>query len=66
MLTETPVGGGYPMVEMARDVTVSVMEISTEFVRPGGKVGDELISVGEVVKMGMSTSHCTLTLLHMG
>jgi acyl-coenzyme A thioesterase 13 len=42
------------------------VNISTEFVRPGGKVGDELISVGEVVKMGMSTSHCTLTLLHMG
>jgi acyl-coenzyme A thioesterase 13 len=27
------------------------VNISTEFVRPGGKVGDELISVGEVVKI---------------
>lgn len=30
------------------------VNISTEFVRPGGKVGDEIIAVGEVTKMGES------------
>ena len=28
------------------------VNVSTEFVRPGGKIGDELVGVGEVVKMG--------------
>lgn len=28
------------------------VNISTEFVRPGGKVGDDIIGVGEIVKMG--------------
>ncbi len=28
------------------------MNISCEFVRPGGKEGDELIGIGEVVQMG--------------
>jgi len=30
------------------------VNISCEFVRPGGRVGDELIGVGEVVKLGRS------------
>lgn len=28
------------------------VNISTEFVRPGGKVGDEIVGIGEIVKMG--------------
>lgn len=32
--------------------TGASINISTEFARPGGRVGDELISVGEVVRLG--------------
>jgi acyl-coenzyme A thioesterase 13 len=32
--------------------TGASVNISTEFARPGGKVGDEIISVGEVVRLG--------------
>lgn len=32
------------------------VNISTEFVRPGGREGEELIGIGEVVKIGESTA----------
>ncbi|ORX41012.1 Thioesterase/thiol ester dehydrase-isomerase [Kockovaella imperatae] len=34
---------------------------STEFVRPGGRSGDELIGVGEVVKLGKSLAYTRIT-----
>ena len=33
------------------------VNISCEFVRPGGREGDELIGIGEVVKLGRSPFH---------
>lgn len=37
--------------------TGASVNISCEFVRPAGKQGDDLYSVGEVVKLGQSSSH---------
>jgi acyl-coenzyme A thioesterase 13 len=36
--------------------TGASVNISCEFVRPAGKVGEELYSIGEVVKLGKSSS----------
>ena len=37
--------------------TGASINISCEFVRPAGKVGDELYSIGEVVKLGETLTH---------
>ena len=41
---------------IASPTGVSV-NISTEFVRPGGKIGDELIGIGEVVQRGKTLAY---------
>ena len=40
--------------------TGASINISCEFVRPAGKEGDDLYSVGEVIKLGQSSSHLAL------
>jgi len=50
-LTDTVTSLALSTLGIAPPTGMSV-NISTEFVRPGGKVGDEIIAVGEVTKMG--------------
>lgn len=42
--------------------TGASVNISTEFVRPAGKVGDEVTAVGEVVKLGRTLAYTKITL----
>jgi acyl-coenzyme A thioesterase 13 len=41
--------------------TGASINISCEFVRPAGKVGDDLYSVGEVIKLGRTTAFTKVT-----
>lgn len=54
-LTDTVTSLALSTMGIAPPTGVSV-NISTEFVRPGGREGDELFGVGEVTKIGESRS----------
>jgi hypothetical protein len=45
--------------------TGASVNISCEFVRPAGKVGEELYSIGEVVKLGRSSLLILLSLFFL-